>query len=230
VLALGFACSRRDSASPAPLGAIGVFTSLPILWNEYGELSELLKPEGEGHWAAGVLQARGAIRPLDRIALLPKDLGLLIMAQPRPLSPDENVALDEWVRGGGRVLLFADPLLTQHSRFAIGDRRRPEGTVLLSPILTRWGVTLQFDENQPVGPREVDLFGMPVPVNLPGRFVPAEGASHCRVYARGLAVRCRVGAGTVFAVADAALLEAAPSGNADRAAALNAMLDGAFAN
>lgn len=119
------------------MGDVGLFTSLPLLWNEYGQLSELLQPENESHWAVAVLAERGTIRPLDRISPMPQDLGLLVMAQPRPLSPDENVALDQWVRGGGRVLLFADPMLTQHSHFPIGDRRRPEGTVLLSPILTR---------------------------------------------------------------------------------------------
>lgn len=231
LLALGLACSQRGGVSSVPPGDIGLFTSLPIVWSEYGELSELLQPEGESHWAVAVLKERGALRPLDRIAPLPGNLELLVMAQPRPLSPDENVALDQWVRGGGRVLLFADPMLTQHSQFAIGDRRRPEGTVLLSPILTRWGLTLQFDEAQPAGGYEVELFGQLVRVSLAGRFMPAEGASQCQLYAEGLAVRCAIGTGAVMAIADAALLEPASGGDAtSRAAALNAMLDGAFAN
>lgn len=194
-------------------------------------MSELLKPEGASHWAVAVLGGRGTLRPLDRVSMLPADMGLLVMAQPRPLSPDENVALDAWVREGGRVLLFADPMLTQHSQFTIGDRRRPEGTVLLSPILTRWGVTLHFDEGQPAGARDVDLFGERVRVNLAGRFVPNQNAPHCLVYAEGLAVRCGIGKGAVLAVADAALLEPASEGAAtNRAAALNAMLDRLIAN
>lgn len=230
-LALGFGCSENDRVVSAPVGDIGLFTSLPILWNEYGELSELLNPEVDSHWAVSVLEERGALRPLDRVTPLPQDLALLVMAQPRPLSPDENVVLDKWVRGGGRVLLFADPMLTQHSQFAIGDRRRPEGTVLLSPILARWGLTLQFDEAQPAGAQAIELFGQPVSVNLAGHFVPAAGASQCRVYAEGLAVRCRVGAGAVLAVADAALLEPAFGESAEhRAAVLDAMLDDVVAH
>lgn len=226
-LAFAVASGSRSSSRPAAPGDVGLFTSLPILWNEYGELSELLKPEAESHWAVAVLAQRGTIRPLDRIAPLPQDLGLLVMAQPRALSPDENVALDQWVRGGGRVLLFADPMLTQHSHFPIGDRRRPEGTVLLSPILTRWGVTLEFDEAQAVGPRTVDLFGQPATVNLAGQLVPAQDATHCRAEAEGLAVLCTVGAGSVLIVADAALLEPVHDGDAGgQVAALNAMLDG----
>ena len=67
-----------------------------------------------------------------------------MMIQPRPLSPQENVALDNWVAAGGRLLLFADPALTEDSAFAIGDRRRPQDVVLLSPILARWGLELEL--------------------------------------------------------------------------------------
>ena len=230
-LALVVACSPRNGPPPAAPGDVGLFTSLPLLWSEYGDLSELLKPESEGHWSIAVLAQRGAIRPLDRLSPLPQDLGLLVMAQPRPLSPEENVALDRWVRGGGRVLLFADPMLTQHSQFPIGDRRRPEGTVLLSPILRRWGVTLQFDEAQDAGIRAVELLGQPVLVDLPGRLIPAERSSLCRVHAEGLAVHCSVGAGAVLIVADAALLDPALAADAGgQAAALNAMLDDVLAN
>lgn len=229
MLVLGLAWGQRNRAAPEPVGDVGLFTSLPILWGEYGDLSELLTPKGEAHWAVGVLARRGALRPLDRLAPLPPGLGVVVMAQPRPLAPDENVALDQWVRAGGRVLLFADPMLTQHSQFAIGDRRRPEDTVLLSPILTRWGLQLHFDDTQPAGEQEVELFGEVIRVNLAGRFVPAQGASHCRVYAEGLAARCEIGAGAIVAIADAALLGPAGGAEADnRAAALNAMLDSAF--
>lgn len=230
-LALTPGCRERGDASAAPARDVGLFTSLPILWNEYAELSELLKPEGNSHWALETFRRQGRVVPLDRLTPIPAELGLLVMAQPRPLSPDENIALDEWVRGGGKLLLFADPMLTQHSAFAIGDRRRPEAMVLLSPILTRWGLTLRFDEAQPAGEREVELFGQSVPVNLPGSFSLADGSGACRLHAEGLAVRCRIGKGTVLAVADAALLEPQPEGGTgNREAALEALLDSAFAN
>jgi hypothetical protein len=51
-----------------------------------------------------------------------------------------------------------------------------------------------------------------MPVNLPGRF--ATRGSACAVHADGLAVRCRIGAGEVLAVADAALWEEGASGDA----------------
>ena len=132
---------------------------------------------------------------------------LLVMAQPRPLSPQENVALDRWVRGGGHLLLFADPMLTADSLFALGDRRRPQDVVLLSPILTRWGLELTFDEDQPAGEQLADWEGTNLPVNLPGKFVLQGKSRMCRLLADGLAARCTIGKGRVLALADAALLE-----------------------
>lgn len=190
------------AAQPVAPDGLALFTSLPLVWRESETLAGALDPQAEPHWAIAVL---GEARALDTLEGLDANVGLLVMAQPRPLSPAENVALDAWVRGGGRVLLFADPLLTAHSDFALGDRRRPEGTVLLSPILTRWGLDLVWDEDQPEGLRPVSLFGTALPVDQAGRFVATGG--DCTLLAGGIAARCAVGAGHVLAVADAALLD-----------------------
>ena len=169
------------------------------------------------HWALAILQRHGALQPLDSLAeasglAAMASGGLLVMAQPRPLSPQENVALDRWVRGGGHLLLFADPMLTADSIFALGDKRRPQDIVLLSPILTRWGLALTFDEDQPGGEHVVDWEGADrdgakLPVNLPGRFALLANSRNCRLLADGLGARCRIGKGGVLALADAALLE-----------------------
>ena len=221
VIGLAFIGMKRGAAQgPPPDRAIGLFTSLPVVWPEGGP-AEILGRDAPPHWAMAVLRGQGKVIPLDRLA---SDGGgdaplgamdLLVMAQPRPLAPDENVALDEWVRGGGGVLLFADPMLTAHSAFALGDPRRPQDIVMLSPILARWGLGLEFDEAQPAGERRADLFGIAVPVNLPGRFVAAGGAPRCAIAASGLAARCDVGAGRVLAIADAALLEQEDGGASD---------------
>ncbi len=156
--------------SPLPGREIGLYTSLPIVWGESGDIRELLEKERPRHWALAVLSSAGTLHPLDTVTdRLPRD-ALLVLAQPRPLSPQENVALDRWVREGGRVLLFADPLLTAPTRYALGDPRRPQDTVLLSPILARWGLRLEFDEAQPAGEHLVETAFGPLPVNLAGRF------------------------------------------------------------
>jgi hypothetical protein len=168
ILALAGCGDSQPSSKPGR--EIGLYTSLPIVWGESGDIRELLEKERPRHWALAVLSAAGTLHPLDTLTdRLPRD-ALLVLAQPRPLSPQENVALDRWVREGGRVLLFADPLLTAPTRYALGDPRRPQDTVLLSPILARWGLRLEFDEAQPAGERMVGTPLGTIPVNLAGRF------------------------------------------------------------
>lgn len=197
------------------LPGIGLYGSLPILWGENDDIRGFLKSGKGGHWARDLLQS-GSLTPLDSLAdadgSLPLPQGyVLVLAQPRPLTPQENVALDDWVRAGGRVLLFADPMLTAHSIFALGDARRPQDMAMLSPILGRWGLLLEFDEAQKPGERLAELREGAVPVNLPGRFRTPQKAGkeavRCSLEAAGLMADCRVGSGRVVALADAALLE-----------------------
>lgn len=210
---------------------IGLFTSLPILWADSPELGSELRPDAAPHWALKVFAARGKIEPLDMLAgprgSAPLDkLRRLVIAQPRPLAPAENVALDDWVRGGGQLLLLADPALTQDSAFALGDPRRPQAVALLSPILGRWGLDLLFDDSQVMGEGSHEVLGVATPVNLPGRFA-TRGQANCRLWADGLAVTCTIGKGRVVALADAAVLEPNdPSGL--RPKAFVGLLDAAF--
>ncbi len=217
----------------APPGQpIGLFTTLPILWNEAPDIAAQLNDAAPSHWARAELAARGAIMPLDTLAgsggAAPLDgLRQLVIAQPRPLSPAENVALDAWVRGGGRLLVLADPALTQHSDFAITDPRRPQAVALLSPILARWGLELTFDESQSFGEHLQAGPVVPLPVNLAGRWriAPAtSGDVPCRALVDGLVAVCAPGKGRVVALADAAVLEPAdPAGV--RRKALDWLLD-----
>jgi len=207
---------------------LGLFTSLPLYWRAAPDLSAQLDPDAEPHWARKLVEEQRDLRPLD--VLTPEALKPfrdLLVAQPRALAPAENVALDDWVRGGGRLLLFADPLLTEESAFAPGDPRRPMDVALLSPILSHWGLELQFDEAQAPGEREREVMGVTVPVNLAGSFA-TKGQSNCKLWGEGIAVTCAIGKGRVVALADAAVLDAAdPTGKRSRA--LEALLDTAFA-
>jgi len=209
---------------------LGLFTSLPIYWAERGSISEALAGGGNPHWVRGALEQDYVLVPLDTLdGPETAKLDRILIAQPRPLAPAENVALDHWVREGGRVLLFADPFLTEESRFGIGDKRRPQDVVLLSPILQRWGLDLTFNADQPDGERTVVLGDERLPERLSGRFrLMKPGApAHCSLVADALVADCRVGKGRVTAVADAALLEAHRS-SGEGGAALSALLDRAF--
>lgn len=156
------------------------------------------------------LERHGELSPLDTLeAEHFERLDEVVLAQPRPLAPSENVALDNWVRGGGHVLIFADPMLTEHSDYALGDPRRPHDMVVLSPILSRWGLELRFDDGQLQGEKLVKAGNLAIPVDLPGSFVPRAGGEDavCQIEADGLIARCRIGKGEAVLVADAAVLD-----------------------
>ncbi len=227
------ACGGGEArqATDATRPVIGLSTSLPIVWPESDDIAGMLQDDAPPHWALSVLREVGEVRPLDSLAApggalpLPSD-AVLVMAQPWPLSPQENVALDDWVRGGGRVLLFADPMLTFESRFALGDRRRPQDVAMLSPILTRWGLELRFDEDQPEGGRVIVDGALAIPVRLSGTFAVRENPGQCVLGGEGLVAQCRIGRGQIVAIADAALLgNRAEEEQGLRRAALHKLLD-----
>jgi hypothetical protein len=112
-------------------------------------------------------------------------------------------------------------MLTSESDYAIGDPRRPEAIVMLSPILRHWGLELEFDEDQPAGEREIAAFGTPLRVDLPGQF-RLRGDAPCIVEAMPIAAECRIGRGRVIAIADAAVFDGEDAG---RTAAFQALLD-----
>ena len=213
----------------APTKPIGLFTSLPLVWSEEPGIGGELRGDQAPHWAKTALARQGAVVPLDTLTPAPRSLsGLsrLVIAQPRALSPTENVALDAWVRGGGQLLLLADPAWTEESSYPIGDPRRPQAAAMLSPILARWGLQLQFDAAQPLEQHDRKVMGFTIPTVLAGTFV-TRGQANCRLWGEGLAVTCAIGKGRVFALADAAVLEREdPDGR--RARAFENLLDSAF--
>lgn len=208
LLFLGAPAQAQSVANNAQLGLMG---TIPIYWGEAPQFGDLIGGGATAHWARAELEDEYALRPiayLDQAALA--GLDYLLLAQPRPLSGEENVALDAWVRGGGQLLLFADPMMTGHSEFGLGDRRRPQDVVLLSPILNHWGLRLEFVEDQPLGPRVAQDGELALPVNLPGRFALADGGDGgdgCVLAAEGVLARCAIGRGRATIIADAALLD-----------------------
>ena len=216
-LAAGVALwAARPAPPPVEREPLGLMTTLPIYWPEAADPAELLQGSGEVHWVRSALEQSFELRPLDTLSPVSglDDVELLLLAQPRALSPQENVALDDWVREGGRLLLFADPFLTGEYRFHIGDRRRPQDVILLSPILARWGLELIFDEEQSDTAQMVVLEEAAMPVQLAGQLVlrPATGGAEasCSLIGDGLGAKCAIGKGSALVIADAALLESGP--------------------
>jgi hypothetical protein len=208
LLPLIAACEAGSAQLPEERPALGLMGTIPIYWGEAGDLGDLVAGRGAGHWARERLEARFNLAPLDELSADSlAGVRLLLLAQPRPLTPAENVALDSWVRKGGKLLLFADPMLTGNSRFPVGDRRRPQDVILLSPILEHWGLRLEFDVERPEGMILADAGPLAIPLNRPGAFAIADGAGDCTVSVRNVLAHCRIGQGEVTVLADAALLD-----------------------
>jgi hypothetical protein len=230
LLCLATACHADETApveNANALPELGLMGTIPIYWGETGDFGELLEDKDNGHWARAQLEAEYTLRPLDTLdAESLAGLDRLLLAQPRALSAAENVALDAWVRGGGQLLLFADPMLTGESRFAIGDRRRPQDVILLSPILDHWGLALEFDDDEPAGYAVLPTSGAPLPVNLPGSLRLREGAD-CTILVADVLAECRIGEGRAVVMADAALLDLREA-HSGAAAALDWLISESF--
>jgi len=181
---------------PAQRPVLLLLTSLPLLFNEDFSLS------GGGSAAVERLQTRYKIVPISvtDAAELGKG-GLLLMAHPLAQPAEDLVALDEWVRRGGRVLLFADPMLEWPSKRQLGDPLRPPPMFVDTGLLAHWGLRLDApDERGPVVRR---LDGFDVLTLSPG-----ELAGTCDISSDRLVARCRIGKGKATVIADADLLNA----------------------
>jgi hypothetical protein len=200
-------------------------TSLPIYWGEPAEMADLLNGAAEPHRVRGLLETDYTLLPLDALGTADgapsgelARLDRLLLAQPRALTAADNVALDRWVRSGGLLLLVLDPMMTDHSVYPIGDKRRYNAVALIPPVLGHWGLTLAYREGAP--PQRVKYGGARLLVADYGRLSlspqPAAGA-RCRIEAEGVIARCRIGEGAVLVVADATFLSEEGDKEADRA-------------
>ena len=83
---------------------------------------------------------------------------LLLMAHPRAQPAEVLVELDQWVRGGGQLLLLADPRLDWHSERPLGDRLRPPPAFADTGLLGHWGLRLERAA-PPTGPPRSAMAG-----------------------------------------------------------------------
>jgi len=227
-------CGSPDE--PERLGKLGLVTSLPLYWADGADLLELAGGDAKQPWQREVLERRAELVPLDTLAADESasdrlaDLDYLAVIQPRGLSPADNVALDDWVRAGGKLLLVLDPLLTGEYAAPLGDPRRPADTALIPPVVKRWGLSVQapIHEVWEDGIFEVDLAGTSFTVSHGGTVVIADpAAASCQLHAGAVVARCAVGEGQVTLLADAAVFEDYELGGKDDRKLLG-VLDFAF--
>jgi hypothetical protein len=205
--ALALAAKSRHAPPPRPEAqrpTLLLLTSLPLMFGEDFSL------KGGGSEALQRLQARYRVRPISVSSTSELARGrLLLMAQPLAQTPENLVALDDWVRGGGRVLLLADPMLEWPSKHPLGDVLRPPPMFMDTGLLAHWGLRLDAPERR--GPAARTLGGYELLAVSPGSLTGA-----CRISGDRLVARCRVGKGRATVVADADLLNVEALGGAAR--------------
>lgn len=171
---------RDQSEKPALL----LLTSLPLLFGENFGL------EG-GSPALTRLEQRYVVQPIGVADAASLKGRLLLMAHPRAQPAEALVELDEWVRGGGRVLLLADPRLDWPSERPLGGILRPPPAFADTGLLAHWGIRL-------VAPDATSSAGR------------LESSGNCKADDEGILVRCRIGKGQATVIADADFLNVQP--------------------
>jgi hypothetical protein len=172
-----------------------LLTSLPLMFGEQFSLQDAGSP------ALEALQSHYRVLPIS--VTDPRELAkgrLLLMAHPLAQPAEDLVALDEWVRRGGRVLLLADPMLDWPSERPLGDPLRPPPMFMDTGLLGHWGLRLDAPDKRGVQPRK--LGGKDILTSSPGSL---QGG--CAISADRLVARCRIGKGRATVVADADLLD-----------------------
>ena len=199
-------------------------TSLPLYWPLGAGVADLASGDAAAPWQRAVFEQAHSLVLLDTLTPIPAlreeepeidplaGLERLAVIQPRGLAPADNVALDDWVRGGGRLLLVLDPLLTGDYDLPLGDPRRPSDTALIPPVLARWGMAIVFDDQQDDAVRTVRLGKAAIPLQLSGELrLNPSARGECILIAEGAGARCKIGAGRVTVMADAAVFENEPA-------------------
>jgi hypothetical protein len=182
------------SAERAERPALMLLTTLPLIFGEGFGL------DGGGSPALQALEKRYRVVPIsvtDPAEL--KQARLLFMAHPLAQPAEALVALDQWVREGGRLLLLADPALDWHSDRRFGDSLRPPPGFADTGLLAHWGLRLDMPDER--GPKQRELGGFPILTGSPGDL-----AGKCAISGDGLVARCRIGRGAATIVADADFL------------------------
>lgn len=220
-------------SAPGPRPQVAIMTSLPIYWSEGADVALIAAGQGELPWVRGALEARYRLKPVDMLGAIDgrdplTGIDRLMVVQPRALSPQDNLALDRWVMGGGHLFLALDPLLTGQYSIPLGDPRHPVAVGLIPPVIERWGMELRFDETQPLAVRDVDAGGIDIPVAMAGEIHPLPGSgSGCTIDASRILATCTLGKGRVTILADAALFEF-PRGDGENREALMQLMVRAF--
>jgi hypothetical protein len=215
---------RSEASGPRPL--VGIVSGVPLQGAAMaeGQGAPLLRSVGLRSPLWQVLEARFRLRPLDALDESGlSGLDALLLAHPRALAPAELVAIDAWVRRGGRAVVLADPLLHWPDPRPLSHPLRAPLTSLLDPLLSHWGLRLEPARiEDPVERRALET-GALLQLSGASRFTRLGDSAGCVLREQGLLADCRAGTGHALLVADAdwindTLWTLAPDSPEDRSA------------
>ena len=186
-LAAWAVAGSSDRLGPRPEAerpSLALVTSLPLVFGEQFGLDDGGSP------ALTRLEQRYNVVPIG-VADVQNLQGqrLLLMAHPRAQPAEVLVQLDQWVQGGGKLLLLADPKLDWPSSRPIGDRLRPQPAFADTGLLAHWGLKLSGPEAG-----SADTSGH------------LASSGNCIVVGAGMIARCPIGRGWATVIADADFL------------------------
>jgi hypothetical protein len=188
-----------------------IMSSIPLQWGE-ATITEIAQGEAQTPALLEALAEKRRTVLIDDFQKLDKPgKAPLVLIQPRALAPRELVQLDDWIRGGGSALVFADPALDWPSDLPLGDLRRPLFTSMLTPLFRHWGLELALpvDEAQQI---EVLVGSYLLKMKSAGLWRKTDAkkpAATCLIREDERLALCRVGKGQALLVADADLLDEA---------------------
>ncbi|MEO8722417.1 MAG: DUF4350 domain-containing protein [Sphingobium sp.] len=200
---LGWPDAAVSPTRSAKRPVAGVMSALPLFWTAAASPGALLDRARDQAFVDTSSFDLRAIDHLDTASLAGFDT--LLLAQPRLLQPAELVALDAWVRKGGRLVVLADPLLVWPGDWPIGDPRRPPLTSLLDPLLAHWGLELEAAGASGNIDRRVLKNGAVLMLAGASRFTIAH--KECALRENGLVAVCKLGRGRVRLIADADMID-----------------------
>ncbi|MDO9363218.1 MAG: Gldg family protein [Sphingopyxis sp.] len=201
----GLAIIYRPAAAPANSPAAVMLTGLPLRWSGGEGIAAMIAEGAKDDPALARLTAAGPLSLVDSLVdHVPPPRSTLLLAHPRALAPQELVAIDAFVRGGGRAVVLADALTGWPAPYPLGNPRNPPITSLLTPLLDHWGVTLGTAPREDHAALPVDINGARLRLFSAGRFerLPPQ----CTIYADRRVARCPIGSGEAWLVGDADLL------------------------
>lgn len=197
----------RPAPADARAATAVMMTSLPLRWAGSDDFTDIFSGRSHDDIFLQQLEHLGPVSLVDSLAGKPPSTGSwLFLAHPPALTPQDLVAVDSHVRGGGRALILADALSSWPAVHPLGDPRNPPITSLLTPLLDHWGIKLNAATHAEGGAVWLGGDGAGLWLHSSGRF--AAWPPSCQMITDNRALRCRIGRGQVVILGDADLLYA----------------------